>query len=80
MSRDEVYWDHRTLCTVLDEMRDCYKTRNFAHILGLIEEAQSMGNRMEAALGQSKDLVKMDEEWHKLRKEIEKLREEKDKF
>ena len=41
---------YRTLCDVLDEMRSTYKTRNFASLLGLIEEAQMMGNRMEAKL------------------------------
>lgn len=40
----------RTLCEVLQEMRDCYKTCNFGAIPGLIEEAQIMGNRMEAGL------------------------------
>jgi hypothetical protein len=41
---------NRTLCSVLEEMRSCYKTRNFAPLKGLIEEAQIYGNRMEAKL------------------------------
>ena len=41
---------YRTICDVLNEMRSCYKTRNFSYLPGLIEELQTMGNRMEAAL------------------------------
>lgn len=40
----------RSLCSVLEEMRVCYKTRNFAQLLGLIEEAQTYANRMESKL------------------------------
>lgn len=41
---------NRTWCDTLEAMRKCYKTRNFAGLLGLIEEQQDMANRMEAAL------------------------------
>jgi len=41
---------NRTLCRVLDEMRKANETRNFSYLLGLIEEAQVMGDRMEAGL------------------------------
>ena len=34
---------NRTLCSVLEEMRKCYETRNFAVLPGLIEEAQTYG-------------------------------------
>lgn len=68
------YWINRTLCDVLAEMRKCYETHNYAPLMGLIEEAQSMGNRMEAALSDQKDIVKMQAEWHSLRKEIKDLR------
>lgn len=47
---------NRTLCDVLEEMRKCYETRNFGYLPGLIEEAQSMGNRMEAKLGDLESL------------------------
>lgn len=46
---------NRTMCAVLDEMRSCHKTHNYAPILGLIEEVQSMGNRMESSIGEVKD-------------------------
>jgi len=52
---------HRYLCDVLEEMRQAYNTRNFGGLLGLIEEAQSLGNRMEAALGEKGD-------WNSFRK------------
>lgn len=74
MSREESFWLNRSLCDVLDEMRKLYETRNFSGLLGLIEEAQSMANRMEAGLGDKKDLIKMHEEWNELRK---KLKEER---
>ena len=74
MSREDIYWSHRSLCDVLEEMRKLYETRNFSGLLGLIEEAQSMANRMEAGLGEKKDLVVMHEEWSTLRKKIKEER------
>lgn len=70
------YWVNRSLCDVLEEMRKCFETRNFAPLLGLIEEAQSMGNRMEAGLSDKKDLAKLQAEWHELRYKIIELRAE----
>jgi len=55
MSYDE-YYLNRTLCQVLTEMRQCDKTRNYSYLVGLIEEAQTMGNRMEAAFYDIKDV------------------------
>ena len=46
---------YRTLCDVLEEMRTAWNTRNFAGMLGMIEEIQQMGNRMEMALEKYKD-------------------------
>jgi uncharacterized protein YecA (UPF0149 family) len=51
-------------------MRECYKTRNFNYLLGLIEEAQNMANRMEAALWDVHD-------YERLHQEIKELKEEK---
>lgn len=70
------YWNHRTLCDVLSEMRECYKTRNFSHLNGLIEEAQCYGNQMEASLEYKKDLIEMKQEWSGMKnklKEMDKL-------
>lgn len=41
---------HRHFCTVLEEMRACFKTYNFGAMQGLMEELQSIGNRMESGL------------------------------
>ena len=59
-SKYHVY-SHRYACDVLDEMRNCVKTLNFGTLLGLIEEAQTMYNRMEAGLGDHKDLMELKE-------------------
>ncbi|KKK47500.1 hypothetical protein LCGC14_3154540, partial [marine sediment metagenome] len=67
-------YPNRSICEVLDGMRDCYKTRNFAYLLGLIEEAQYMANRMESTLSDKKDIKRMYKERSELYEEIEKLR------
>ena len=75
---------HRTLCDVLEAMRKCYETRNFSYLLGLIEEAQDMGNRMESSLYAGKDLKhlvkeckKLEEKQKELREDIKRLEEKK---
>lgn len=65
---------NRTICDVLEELRQCYKTRNFSYMPGLVEEAQSMANRMEAALWDQSDLKSRKE----LVKMVEKALESKD--
>ena len=44
----------RWICDVLGEMRKCVATMNFAYLPGLIEEAQTLANRMEAGLESQK--------------------------
>ena len=61
---------NRLLCTVLDEMRECVKTLNFSYLSGLIEESQSLANRMEAHLYDIKDL-------NRLHKDIKDLKKKK---
>lgn len=79
MASDRPYYGiNRYLCSVLEDMRKCDETRNFAPLKGLIEEAQILGNRMEAGLGDKNDLLKMNEEKSKLKAEIKKLRSEVD--
>ena len=68
---------NRFMCTVLDEMRMCVKTLNFAYLLSLIEEVQSMGNRMESKLEDINDWNEYGEQLAKLKKEVRALREEK---
>ena len=67
------FYPNRTICEVLNEMRKCYKTRNFAGLLGMIEEAQTMANRMEAALYDQKDVENALKRKAKLKKEIKDL-------
>lgn len=66
---------NRTLCDVLREMRECYNSRNFSHLLGLIEEAQTMGNRMEAGLEYGRDINRLHAKTSKLYKEWKELKE-----
>ena len=85
---------NRFACDVLKEMRStikCFQAsdRTYVHLSSLIEEAQTMFNRMEAALS---DLNPDDLEWlqntvkayktekKKLRKEIAKLKVKIAKF
>lgn len=73
-------YPNRTLCAVLEEMRDCFKTYNFAPIKGLIEEAQSLGNRMEAGLSDVRDAEDMRREKRRLKKQIAKLEDKLEKL
>lgn len=74
------FYNNRHLCDVLEEMRECYKSRNFSHLKGLIEEAQSMANRMESGLRNKKDLQKLQEETSKARKAYKDLRRDFEKL
>ena len=67
---------NRLLCAVLDEMRECVKTTNFSYLPGLIEEAQSLGNRMEAHLYDIKDFNRLNKDIKVLKKKKKKLEEE----
>lgn len=71
---------NRLLCTVLDEMRECVKTSNFSYLMGLIEEAQSLGNRMEAHLYDIKDYDFLLDDIQKLKKKKKELKGEVDAF
>ena len=67
---------NRLLCDVLREMRECVKTLNFSYLLGLIEEVQTLGNRMESKLYDIKDFERLHEEIRDLKKKKKKLAEE----
>lgn len=71
---------NRYLCDVLREMRTCHKTRNYAYLLSLIEEVQVLANRMEAGLGDKRDIRHYTEERSKLKKEVNALKEERAKL
>ena len=64
------------MCDVLEEMRECTKTLNFSYLLGLIEEAQSLGNRMEAKLFDIKDFERLHDDIKDLKKKKKKLKED----
>jgi hypothetical protein len=74
MKKDELSIDGQTKpagnIEILDEMRECVKTTNFSYLPGLIEEAQSLGNRMEAHLYDIKD-------FNRLHKDIKDLKKKK---
>ena len=67
---------NRYLCTVLDEMRECVKTLNFSYLLGLIEEVQTLGSRMESNLYEIKDFDRLHEDIRDLKKKKRKLEKE----
>ena len=63
-------YPNRTVCEVLKEMRKLDQTRNYAGLEGLIEETQSMVNRMEAALMDKSDLRYARDRLKEVRKKI----------
>lgn len=79
-----MYGLNRYICNVLDEMRKLSKSAmpkqsNYEVMLSLIEEAQVMANRMEAALGDLYDLEQLhqnikdkEEELKDLEKQVKK--------
>jgi len=71
---------NRYICDSLNEMRSCWKTRNFAPILGLIEDVQSLANRMESALEDQSDVLRFREMRGGLKDEIIELIREKNKL
>jgi hypothetical protein len=66
------------VCSVLDEMRKCHETRNYSYLPGLIEEAQTMVNKMEAALYDQSDLKYAEKKLKELKKEVEVLEAKKE--
>lgn len=74
------WWINRTLCDVLEDMRRCQKTHNYAALEALIEEAQIMGNKMEAAIGDKNDIQEMQETRSELKKQIKKLKKKRKKL
>ena len=71
------YFINRTACDVLEELRECNKTRNFSPILGLCHELQIMCNKMEAGLYDQKDIQKIAEKKSKLKEELKELEKRK---
>lgn len=66
----------RYLCDVLEEMRQSVKSLNFGGLRGQIEEAQSLANRMESALGTKKTIKNLRDDRNKLKDARKKLEKE----
>lgn len=66
----------RYICTVLEEMRTCLKTLNFALLPSLIEECQTLANRMESALEDNDGAEQIVERLRELKKEKKALEKE----
>lgn len=70
-------WLARTLCDVLEECRKTTQTLNFSYLLGLLEEAQTMANRMEAGLEEKGDrITNLEKELAALRRRLVDTKEE----
>jgi hypothetical protein len=76
MKKRGVHMPNRLICSVLEEMRKAYETRNFSYLPGLIEEAQSLANRMESKLWDQHDFTRTQEEHKRLKEEIKKMNQD----
>ena len=73
------WMDGRYVCTVLEEMRRCDSTKNYAPLSSLIEEAQTMVNNMETALGWKSDIEQVKDAYEIARKLVKQYKKEMDK-
>ena len=67
---------NRTLCDVLTEMRTSIKVGRIDMLHGLIEEAQTMGNRMEAKLYDYENMGYHLEEGRRFKNKLKQLQNE----
>lgn len=73
----------RMMCDILDNMRECYRTRNFSYLNGLIEEARYRAFRMEDALEKSggwRSATELEKTVSETKAELKKLQIEKDRL
>ena len=66
---------NRLVCNVLEEMRHCSETKNYSYLDGLIEEVQTLVNRMESKLHDSKDTEDLNEEIRESKVELKRLKQ-----
>lgn len=71
---------NRYICTVIEEARKCHDTRNYSYLPGLLEEVQTLANRMEAALGDKHDVEYYRRQRTELKDEIKALKKKKEKL
>jgi len=67
---------NRYICSVLDEMRTAVRVGRIDMLVGLIEEAQTLANRMESKLADYKELGYDLDKTKELKADIKKLREQ----
>lgn len=67
---------NRYLCDVFEDMRKCCEVSNYSSMMSLIEEAQIMGNRMEAKLEEGKKYSKLYDKVKEAKKHLRKLKKE----
>jgi|TARA_B100001123_G_C14695995_1_gene783258 hypothetical protein len=67
------YGLNRYLCDVLAEMRTCSESNNYSYLPSLVEEAQTLANRMEASLYDKRDYKAIKEMISEKKIELEKL-------
>lgn len=67
---------YRTMCEVLYEMRNAWDKRNCCLLPPLIEEAQTLANRMEASLEEKDDLKRLTDDRKKMDARVNELYEE----
>ena len=78
MYDDNFYsFPNRTLCDVFEEIRKLNEKRNYSYLGSLVEEAQHLANRMEAALSDKKDIKDWREKREDLKKEMKELYRER---
>jgi len=75
LPQQEYDMPNRLVCNVLDEMRECSKTRNFSYLDGLIEEVQTLVNRMEGKLLDNKELGELDERIREAKVDLKRLKQ-----
>ena len=68
------------LVDIKTEMMLCIQNNSYAKFSGLIEQWQTLGNRLEAILWDQTDVKSLRDDIKKLKKEIEKLEEKKEEL
>lgn len=77
MSDDYFYsYPNQTICSVLSAIRKCHETRNYSYLLGLVENAQYLADKMEAALNDKADVREWTIKRDQLKREIRTLKAE----
>jgi len=71
---------NRSICSVLEEIRKCYETRNFSYLLGLVEEAQTLANIMESSVYDKHDVEALKARRRQLKAEVKALKKKKRKL